>query len=240
MRRRHRWREEKLRYWGRGQWVCTHPLYTFLRRGLIGRRCWVANFLECRLLTSFLSRLTSDHAYIDYGLRRLQANRLLWNSSSRCALFLSFHAYPKRKTLMNSRTTLWMPIIPLSNLLLRKVWSIKASNTTVILSTLLARYGDFHYPYSVLHVASLSQDEYSPINSQYAIGIHGYILVYSIASRSSFDMIQIVYDKIIDFSGLSELPCVVVGTKVDLAPTGWVSTYNTFHFLFQLPSLRWS
>ncbi|EKM76578.1 hypothetical protein AGABI1DRAFT_115686 [Agaricus bisporus var. burnettii JB137-S8] len=80
------------------------------------------------------------------------------------------------------------------------------------------KYKGVEYDCHIIDTAG--QDEYSPINSQYAIGIHGYILVYSIASRSSFDMIQIVYDKIIDFSGLSELPCVVVGTKVDLAPTG--------------------
>jgi hypothetical protein len=94
------------------------------------------------------------------------------------------------------------------------------SNTIVISSTLLDKYDDLHYLFSTLLDASQLQDEYSPINSQYAIGIHGYILVYSIASRSSFDMIQIVYDKIIDFSGLSDIPCVIVGTKVDLAPTG--------------------
>ncbi|ESK90339.1 rheb small monomeric gtpase [Moniliophthora roreri MCA 2997] len=60
------------------------------------------------------------------------------------------------------------------------------------------------------------QDEYTPINSQHAIGIHGYVLVYSIASRISFEMIQIIYDKIIDFTGLTEVPCVVVGAKSDL------------------------
>ena len=73
----------------------------------------------------------------------------------------------------------------------------------------------------LLHV----QDEYSPINSQYAIGIHGYILVYSITSRSSFDMIQIVYDKIVDFCGVGDIPCVIVGSKCDLAPSGWVSPH---------------
>lgn len=29
-------------------------------------------------------------------------------------------------------------------------------------------------------------------------------------------MIQIVYDKIIDFCGVSNIPCVIVGSKVDL------------------------
>jgi Ras family protein len=62
-----------------------------------------------------------------------------------------------------------------------------------------------------------TQDEFSPINSQYAIGIHGYVLVYSITSRNSFNMIQVVYDKIVDFCGVTKIPCVIVGSKCDLS-----------------------
>lgn len=80
------------------------------------------------------------------------------------------------------------------------------------------KYKGVEYDCHIIDTAG--QDEYTPINSQYAIGIHGYILVYSITSRSTFDMIQIVYDKIVDFSGVSTIPCVIVGTKVDLAPAG--------------------
>ncbi|KIK09437.1 hypothetical protein K443DRAFT_594 [Laccaria amethystina LaAM-08-1] len=47
--------------------------------------------------------------------------------------------------------------------------------------------------------------------------IHGYVLVYSIASRNSFKMVQIVYDKIVDFCGVSDIPCVIVGSKCDLS-----------------------
>ncbi|KAF8654758.1 hypothetical protein AX16_003413 [Volvariella volvacea WC 439] len=65
-------------------------------------------------------------------------------------------------------------------------------------------------------IDTAGQDEYSPLNAQYAIGIHGYILVYSIASRNSFNMIQIIYDKIIEFCGVSDIPCVIVGSKSDL------------------------
>ncbi|KAF9040096.1 P-loop containing nucleoside triphosphate hydrolase protein [Panaeolus papilionaceus] len=66
-------------------------------------------------------------------------------------------------------------------------------------------------------IDTAGQDEYSPINSQYAIGIHGYVLVYSITSRNSFNMIQIVHDKIVDFCGVTKIPCVVVGAKCDLS-----------------------
>ncbi|KAK2464108.1 hypothetical protein APHAL10511_003856 [Amanita phalloides] len=65
-------------------------------------------------------------------------------------------------------------------------------------------------------IDTAGQDEYSPLNAQYAIGIHGYVLVYSITSRNSFNMVQIVYDKIIDFCGLTEIPCVIAGSKCDL------------------------
>ncbi|KAF8064245.1 hypothetical protein FPV67DRAFT_1629313 [Lyophyllum atratum] len=65
-------------------------------------------------------------------------------------------------------------------------------------------------------IDTAGQDEYSPVNAQHAIGIHGYVLVYSITSRTSFDMIQIVYDKIVDFCGVTDIPCVIVGSKSDL------------------------
>ncbi|KAI6034162.1 small GTPase superfamily [Pisolithus microcarpus] len=65
-------------------------------------------------------------------------------------------------------------------------------------------------------VDTAGQDEYSILNSKHAIGVHGYVFVYSIASRRSFDMVKIIYDKIIDFCGKNEIPCVIVGAKCDL------------------------
>jgi len=75
-------------------------------------------------------------------------------------------------------------------------------------------YNGVEYDCHIIDTAG--QDEYSPINSQYAIGIHGYVLVYSITSKNSFNMIQVVHDKIIDFCGVSKIPCVIVGAKSDL------------------------
>jgi Ras family protein len=54
------------------------------------------------------------------------------------------------------------------------------------------------------------------------VGVHGYLLVYSINSRQSFEMIQTVHDKILDFAGLEKVPCVVVGQKTDLTGERWV------------------
>ncbi|UZJ56412.1 hypothetical protein CBS101457_005732 [Exobasidium rhododendri] len=65
-------------------------------------------------------------------------------------------------------------------------------------------------------IDTAGQDEYSILNSKHAIGIHGYVLVYSIASRTSFEMIQTVYDKILNYMGTESVPCVIVGQKNDL------------------------
>jgi hypothetical protein len=72
------------------------------------------------------------------------------------------------------------------------------------------------------------QDEYTLFSHKYANGVHGYVLVYSINSRQSFDMIQTIYDKILDYSGMGSMPMVIVGQKADLSgeryvpPTVWL------------------
>ncbi|KIY44970.1 hypothetical protein FISHEDRAFT_50189 [Fistulina hepatica ATCC 64428] len=78
------------------------------------------------------------------------------------------------------------------------------------------KYRGKEYDLEILDTAG--QDEYSIFNAKHAIGagIHGYVLVYSVASKKSFDMIQTVYDKIIDFCGVTDVPCVIVGSKSDL------------------------
>ncbi|KAJ7656389.1 small GTPase superfamily [Mycena polygramma] len=75
-------------------------------------------------------------------------------------------------------------------------------------------YNGTEYPCEIIDTAG--QDEFSQLKSQHAIGIHGYVLVYSIASRASFNMIQVLYDKIVDYSGLEEISAIIVGSKADL------------------------
>ncbi|KAG8963326.1 GTP-binding protein [Tulasnella sp. 419] len=76
------------------------------------------------------------------------------------------------------------------------------------------KYNGVEYQCDIIDTAG--QDEFSILNSKHAVGIHGYVLVYSIANRNSFDMISIVHDKILDYSGEGKVPCVVVGQKSDL------------------------
>ncbi|CAI6360360.1 unnamed protein product [Macrosiphum euphorbiae] len=70
--------------------------------------------------------------------------------------------------------------------------------------------------YDLKLVDTAGQDEYSILPTQYSMDIHGYVLVYSIASPKSFEIIQIIYDKILDTTGNVHVPVVLVGNKKDL------------------------
>ena len=50
------------------------------------------------------------------------------------------------------------------------------------------------------------QDEYSILNSRHSIGIHGYMLVYSVTSKQSFEMVRIIRDKVLNHLVCIELP----------------------------------
>jgi GTPase SAR1 family protein len=83
-----------------------------------------------------------------------------------------------------------------------------------------------------------TQDEYSILNSKHFIGVHGYMLVYSVGSKQSFEMMRIIRDKILnhlvrtipppfcwagadvgfDVKGTDWVPIVIVGNKSDLRP----------------------
>lgn len=66
-------------------------------------------------------------------------------------------------------------------------------------------------------IDTAGQDEYSLISSRLSIGIDGYVLVYSVTNRPSFELVREVHDKLIMQSGIANVPCVVVGQKGDLA-----------------------
>lgn len=42
------------------------------------------------------------------------------------------------------------------------------------------------------------QDEYTILNSKHFIGIHGYMIVYSVGSKQSFEMVRIIREKILN------------------------------------------
>lgn len=55
--------------------------------------------------------------------------------------------------------------------------------------------------YEVKLVDTAGQDEYSIFPPQYSMDFHGYVLVYSINSSKSFQIVQIIYDKLLDMVG---------------------------------------
>ncbi|CAG8596740.1 11353_t:CDS:2 [Ambispora gerdemannii] len=65
-------------------------------------------------------------------------------------------------------------------------------------------------------IDTAGQDEHSILNSTHAVGIHGYVLVYSVTSRQSFEMMKIIRDKILAYAGTEWVPMVLVGNKTDL------------------------
>jgi Ras family protein len=73
--------------------------------------------------------------------------------------------------------------------------------------------------YTTEIIDTAGQDEFSIMSQKHLIGIHGYMLVYSVSSRSSFDTISVIRDKILNATGSDSLPMVLVGNKVDLPNT---------------------
>jgi Ras family protein len=60
------------------------------------------------------------------------------------------------------------------------------------------------------------QDEFSILSSKHGIGLHGWVLVYSVTSRNSFEMVSTIRDKILSYTGVDSVPMVIVGNKSDL------------------------
>eukprot|EP00824_Muranothrix_gubernata_P016662 TRINITY_DN34349_c0_g1_i1.p1 TRINITY_DN34349_c0_g1~~TRINITY_DN34349_c0_g1_i1.p1 ORF type:complete len:254 (-),score=32.03 TRINITY_DN34349_c0_g1_i1:29-790(-) len=78
------------------------------------------------------------------------------------------------------------------------------------------KYRGVEYQTDIVDTAG--QDEYSIFHTQYSIGVHGYVLVYSVVSRLSFEMTKTINEKLLNVLGTDKVPRVLVGNKVDLAP----------------------
>lgn len=72
--------------------------------------------------------------------------------------------------------------------------------------------------YATEIIDTAGQDEYSILNSKHFIGIHGYVLVYSVQTAASFEMVQVIRDRILNHLGSEWVPLVLVGNKSDLRP----------------------
>ncbi|KAJ9662976.1 GTP-binding protein [Coniosporium apollinis] len=67
-------------------------------------------------------------------------------------------------------------------------------------------------------IDTAGQDEYSILNSKHFIGVHGYLIVYSVASKQSYEMVEHIQKKILNELGIEWIPIVVVANKTDLRP----------------------
>jgi Ras homolog enriched in brain len=64
----------------------------------------------------------------------------------------------------------------------------------------------------------IDKDEYSRLSRNASLGVHGYVLVFSVVSRPSFEMIIHVNDLLLNTLGdAPEVPRVLVGTMKDLS-----------------------
>lgn len=70
--------------------------------------------------------------------------------------------------------------------------------------------------YELKLVDTAGQDEYSIFPAQYSMDIHGYVLVYSITSSKSFEVVQIIYDKLLDMTGKVQLVCIFFNIILDI------------------------
>ena len=69
--------------------------------------------------------------------------------------------------------------------------------------------------YSCTFIDTAGQDDYSIFPSSCS-SVHGFILVYSINSRKSFDLLPVIRQKIVEHKGDEDIPLVIVGNKRDL------------------------
>ncbi|KAL6067216.1 GTP-binding protein [Balamuthia mandrillaris] len=88
--------------------------------------------------------------------------------------------------------------------------------------TKVIKYKGTDYETEIIDTAG--QDEHSIFPFRGSVGIHGYLLVYSVASRSSLEIVKVLNEKILDACGKNDVPRVLVGNKSDLQLERAIST----------------
>eukprot|EP00005_Dracoamoeba_jomungandri_P005870 CAMPEP_0174260500 /NCGR_PEP_ID=MMETSP0439-20130205/9777_1 /TAXON_ID=0 /ORGANISM="Stereomyxa ramosa, Strain Chinc5" /LENGTH=184 /DNA_ID=CAMNT_0015344755 /DNA_START=69 /DNA_END=623 /DNA_ORIENTATION=+ len=76
------------------------------------------------------------------------------------------------------------------------------------------KYKGHEYEIEVIDTAG--QDENDLFSQRGTVGVDGYLLVYSVASKSSLETVKVINDKILDACGTTQVPRVLVGNKSDL------------------------
>lgn len=69
--------------------------------------------------------------------------------------------------------------------------------------------------YSLHLVDTAGQDESNILPETYVMNVDGYILVYSVDSLKSFEVVKVIREKILDRTGNCNLPIVLVGESLN-------------------------
>uniref|UniRef100_A0A1I7UQS3 GTP-binding protein Rheb n=1 Tax=Caenorhabditis tropicalis TaxID=1561998 RepID=A0A1I7UQS3_9PELO len=75
----------------------------------------------------------------------------------------------------------------------------------------------FHRDYHLRVTDTAGQQEYTVFPRSCSLDINGFILVYAIDDRKSFEMCSNIYEKIVRTYGDTSIPIVIVGNKSDLS-----------------------
>lgn len=73
----------------------------------------------------------------------------------------------------------------------------------------------------------LLQDEYANFSQAASVGVHGYVLVYSIGLRTSFEKLKLINEKLVNMLG-SKPPRVLVGSMSDLEKARQVVQFSSW------------
>lgn len=99
--------------------------------------------------------------------------------------------------------------LPCSSLFRSYDPTIEATHHTTI------RFRKVHFATDIVDTAGM--DEYSRLSRNASMGVHGYALLFSIASRQSFERIKEVNDSLLNTLGdAPDVPRVLVGSMHDL------------------------
>lgn len=66
-----------------------------------------------------------------------------------------------------------------------------------------------------LTTGAAAQDEYSEMSRRASVGVHGYLLVFAVNSRASFEKLSIIHERLLEVVSDDRVPVVLVGNKVD-------------------------
>lgn len=133
--------------------------------------------------------------------------------------YLTSAPFPSRKPgLLTSFTPFFFSHLPSPSRTLLFSLLLSTSFLNLSLRTLLPNSPGLrpHLTLSLPPFFAHTQDSSSFFPLKYAVGVHGYVLVYSIANRPSFELVMTIYEKMLEQTGAEWVPCVVVGNKSDL------------------------